>query len=1569
MAKKNAIEKSEYINGRYKEFLRSSFHLGNEKLQTLFDEQLIKETLFKGPYVDMILPFQRGKSLKMLIDEGVVSSEFIKLNVNIDRPLYAHQEDSIRRINSGRSAIITTGTGSGKTESFLYPILNELLSDLEKVPKETGIKAIFLYPLNALVNDQIDRLRKTLMDYPQITYGFFTGDTEETLSSKERAKYIQDNGGKVPVNEIISRKEIRDNPPDLLFTNYSMLEYLLIRPNDYKIFEKNRLNNWKFVVLDEAHTYSGALGIELSMLMRRLTGIAQTKPRFILTSATLGEQGKSEADIVSFARKLTSVSFDKEDIIFSKRIPLPEVSEAIEIIGDDILELKNSLDDEKKILDICNKYISVEGSDVRTNLYDLLKGETAVKDIYLTLKNNCADFNRLGGFLTREMTKDQLIALIDLINYAQKDGIGLFELKYHSFVRPLAGAYVTLGSNPQLSLKKTNHIENKKAFEIGNCRFCNSPYIIGRTLFDAESELNYLVQNKEVDIYENYGDNEFVNLDYYLLENSINEDEVEKTTLKEYTLCATCGCVYDSSNKNSLSCSCESAERISIYKVISSKKKEEEARNNISQCPCCGHKSKSGIVKSMNLGKDAGTSVVAQFLYEAIDDGKEKEKSVKKLSLRAPINQVQNKQEKAKQFLAFSDSRQQASFAAVFFDSRHVRSLQKRLIWNVIEENKYQEIKLRQLRSFLEDQIKKNDYFDTKVRDTPLTADQNSWIAVLVDLLKVDGSYDGEGLGLYYFDLDVSDILDNFTDEDIEAELGVYNIKTKKQLCTLMQIVLEVFKTASAINYPEAPLDQDIKKDFLEYRRFDNYVMFQCPKTMDGIRSFLPIKGNDNAVVRYVKKACGCTDEQAKEVLDIVFNSLCVQAGEMDGADPFFIKNNNTSNAYQISVGRYVLKNYKTSKYYQCNTCGNLTPHNLNDCCVKDKCMGKLIEVDPDVALKDNFYRRYYLNKKLERVVVKEHTAQLGREKAKDYQQRFANGKINILSCSTTFEMGIDLGELETVFMRNVPPTPANYVQRAGRAGRAKDSTAYVLTYCGTGSHDYTYFEAPERMINGIIKPPYFDVINEKIITRHLMAASLGYFFRKHKDFYDSFDKLIFEGGEKILYEYIQSYPSDLKDYIDNKILPEPEYQFLHNFNWFTSMNNQDEKLSQLIDMLKVEKAEYESAKLEAMNDENFKQAEYFTKQLSRLKSMCVIDTLSKYCVIPKYGFPVDSVELQIMDGIGKKNDTYDLSRDMKVAISEYAPESEVIVDGKKYTSKYITLPKTNSLKRHYFWECSSCKKVNLANVDKETKKCKCCGDSLTDVITQYFVEPKYGFKTGDTKESSHIKPKRSYAGDVTYIGEGKVEDDKLLLPEIMEVETSSNDKLFVLNKSTFYVCPVCGYGSKGSGNNSVPEIQEEHLNYRQFTCSCLDLKRLKLGHVFHTDVARFRLPSLPYDGNKTALSFLYAFLEGISEALCIERRDIDGVIEYNSENGTYDILIFDAVPGGAGHVKRLVYKNAVLDSLKCALRKVSQECCNEDTSCYNCLRNYYNQSYHNRLIRGKAKVFIQELLDMLVDK
>ena len=1561
MKKLNPIERSQYIDGRYKEYLKSTFEFGKSHLQKLFVEQLEKEKLFKGPYVDLSFPFQRGKNLDTLIEEGVVCKLFRKLDdINFTRPLYSHQEKSIRIIGKGHSAIITTGTGSGKTESFLYPILNDLLFDVEKENKEVGVRAIFLYPMNALVNDQIDRVRKILMHCPEITFGFFTGDTPEKSTANTRKKLGEENDIVIPDNELVSREEIRNNPPHLLFTNYSMLEYLLIRPNDYSIFKEQRLENWKYVVLDEAHTYNGSLGIELSLLLRRLTGLAPKRPQFILTSATLGQEGKSEADIIKFAKSLTSAEYEIGDIIFSKRIYLQE-KPLYRVAGNDYQAIKDNMESLDYVKNIAAKYYSCNATNIREVLFELLSRDDNVHALSEILKQASKDFNELYNELCEYMSKGELIALIDIINAAEKDGIGLFDLKYHSFVRPLSGAYITCGKESKLSLTKTNEIDGMKAFEIGNCRYCNSPYIIGKVQRREDDQMDYLLQNKEVDIYENYGNDQYVKIDFFLLDKTINEEEIEDEQIEECSVCAKCGEIYVVGNLNAKKCKCGDTYRFAAYRVKQEKENDEDSiYNNISQCPCCGHMGRSGVVKALNIGKDEGTALIAQMLYEAIDEGHQETKQVKKISLK-PMSKVSGapKEEKVKQYLAFSDSRQQASFAAVFFDANHVRMLRKRLIWEVIVQNGYKDMGVNELAAYLTELIKTKDLFQND-----MGSHKNAWAAILVDLLRVDGAYDGEGLGLYFFDLDVHEILNEFSDEDIEEAFTQYNCKmNKEELNTLMQVVLGVFKVTPAINYVKSTLTPEEKKEILEYRRFNNYVMFNCPKTTQGIRSFLPVKGKENMVVRYVKNVFGCTLEEAKNTLEMVFN-LLIQASEVAGSEKILHKHEKKA-AYQIDANRYIIKNYKTSKFYQCSKCGRLTPYNLRDKCTQDKCTGTLSEVNPDEVLATNFYRIQYKEKKIESIVIQEHTAQLERKQAKQYQLDFKNKKINILSCSTTFEMGIDIGGLETVFMRNVPPTPANYVQRAGRAGRRKDSSAYILTYCGTGSHDYTYFSEPEKMISGVINPPCFNVLNKKIIVRHLMATSLGYFFRLNPEMFKSLEALVINGGTEAFKQYMLSHPADLNEYINKKIIPEPQYDEYRNFKWIDEMGGEDEKMAHFVDAILEMIKEYEKAKELAIKEERGSDSDYYKKQIENLKKQDVLESLSKYCVIPKYGFPVDVVDLQVYEN-GVPVNKYAMSRDLKVAISEYAPDSEVIVDKNKYTSKYITLNKNAQFTKNWFVTCPTCRKTNIFLSMGDEAKCKYCGQGIGTEVVEYYIEPSNGFKSGETKESTRLKPKRSYAGEVTYVGGGKTDEKRLVIGNTMGVETSSDDELLVMNKSGFYMCPVCGYSDIVKKGPKTPQTLKTHKNFKQYDCENDTLEYIRLGHKFETDVARFTIPmvdSVDKVSFPQALSFLYAFLEGVSIALGIERTDIDGVLELNLDMHSYDILLYDNVPGGAGHVKRLLSKDAIISSLKAGLDKVSKECCDENTSCYNCLRNYYNQSYHNKLVRKLAMDVIKQLL------
>ncbi|MBA7581182.1 hypothetical protein ES708_23084 [subsurface metagenome] len=176
--------------------------------------------------------------------------------------------------SESRNVVVATGTASGKTEAFLYPILLHLYQEFQAGQLEHGARALILYPMNALANDQRERLGEISERFHdagslfKFTFGQYIGETPEDENDSRR--HARDHIASRLPGEIVLRKEMRDNPPHILLTNYSMLEYLLIRPDDSPLFDNGRARWWTFLVLDEAHQYRGSKGIEMGMLLRRL---------------------------------------------------------------------------------------------------------------------------------------------------------------------------------------------------------------------------------------------------------------------------------------------------------------------------------------------------------------------------------------------------------------------------------------------------------------------------------------------------------------------------------------------------------------------------------------------------------------------------------------------------------------------------------------------------------------------------------------------------------------------------------------------------------------------------------------------------------------------------------------------------------------------------------------------------------------------------------------------------------------------------------------------------------------------------------------------------------------------------------------------------------------------------------------------------------------------------------------------------------------------------------------------------------------------------------------------------
>jgi ATP-dependent helicase YprA (DUF1998 family) len=260
------LQATDAVVGKYLDYLETTFAFKDIELRQQLARELRKPGKFaKGPILEATPPFRSGSSIEELIDKEVLSAEFRKLQtlaLPLERPLYLHQEVAIRKIvGNNRNLIIATGTGSGKTETFLVPILNYLFRQQEQGILGPGVRALLLYPMNALANDQLKRLRLLLINYPAITFGSYTGETEiDERKAIEKFKRMNP-GEEILPNQLLSRETMQETPPHILLTNYAMLEFLLLRPRDNVFFDGKYARDWRFIVIDEVHTYSGAKGI------------------------------------------------------------------------------------------------------------------------------------------------------------------------------------------------------------------------------------------------------------------------------------------------------------------------------------------------------------------------------------------------------------------------------------------------------------------------------------------------------------------------------------------------------------------------------------------------------------------------------------------------------------------------------------------------------------------------------------------------------------------------------------------------------------------------------------------------------------------------------------------------------------------------------------------------------------------------------------------------------------------------------------------------------------------------------------------------------------------------------------------------------------------------------------------------------------------------------------------------------------------------------------------------------------------------------------------------------------
>jgi ATP-dependent helicase YprA (DUF1998 family) len=1536
---------SELIINGYRRYLRSLLPVRDARIAAALDQEISRSALTKGPLLESAPPYAHGATLADLVAAGVLNPAFARLASDalpMDRPLYLHQEQAIRKIAAGRNVIVASGTGSGKTESFLLPILDALSAEQARGTLGPGVRALLLYPMNALANDQIKRLRQMLSCAPHITFGRYVGDTPHT--AREAAeKFAALNPGEPRLsNELLSRAEMREAPPHILLTNYAMLEYLLLRPADIDLFEGAHGGHWSFIAVDEAHVYDGAKAAELAMLLRRLRDrVAEGRPlRCIATSATVGDEPRSVTD---FARALFDADFDwvpddesRQDLIRATRRTMPEGPFWGPLDPAAYFSIARSDDPAAELLSLAEAH----GAAINGDAAVTFAHERRIADLRALLATSPRPFAELADDLfTPDIDQGKALAALVTAGARLRDSTGspVLSARYHLFARASEGAYTCLskaGPHVSLARRETCGTCSAAMFEFAACKRCGALYLSGSVRHTPEGLIFGPRQRPtERRTWLLAGDTPVV----------IDEDD---ETLEETgrsldadvaVLCAVCGALHTAGTTNCTGVACGGTLLWPVRRLST-------ARDTVSGCLACGARG-AAMVRQFETGGDAAAAVIATALYQALP----------------PANSdVQADQPgQGRKLLLFSDSRQAAAFFAPYLETSYQTIQHRRLILGALSSAAADEAAhVDDVAYYLVRAADTAHVFERRLGRQERQRRTALWL--MMEMVATDDRQSLEGRGL------VRVVLGREPGWRLPASLAALGLSDQESWDLFGELARSL-RQQGAITMPEGV---DPRDEHFDPRRGPIYVRAESSEPKRKVLSWLPTRGT-NRRLDYVTRVLKAADSSA-DPRDVLHGCWRFLESIRDGWLA-------TTHDGRLGVVRQVDHTWlrlspvgPADVMYRCQQCRRLASVSVRDICTTMGCAGPL-EKYPVPAAEDDDDHYRYLYRSLNPVPLSasEHTGQLTSVEAADIQQRFIRGEINALSCSTTFELGVDVGELQSVVLRNMPPTTANYIQRAGRAGRRTDSAALIVTYAQRRSHDLSRYQDPAAMVAGEVRAPYVPLGNERIDRRHAHSVALAAFFRHYK-------RLTGEewryAGEFFLpgpgntappslrvQGFLDPVPDDVRRSL-SRVLPESVQTEigLDTGAWV-------EELADLLEQIQLELTTdvdaFEERRMQAVNDRKGFLVDRYEKTINTLTKRNLLNFLANRNVLPKYGFPTDTVELRTQYADTQIGGKLDLSRDLSSAIYEFAPGAELVAGGLQWTSGGVYRLPDRELIGKYYAVCPTCGGYRESD-EALDPICPSCDVQQTGTPRRYCV-PEFGFVAQrDTKRPGMSPPRRSWNG-TTYVMSLATEIEEatwqLANGGTATTRAGSRGQLIAIsegpNRGGYLICDWCGWGTPV--RPKVPGKHPHLLRDRECTGP---LQLRALAHRYETDIVAISFDALaaPFAVKDHWRSTLYALLEGVSERLQISRDDIDGTL-YPTPGGRTSLVIFDAVPGGAGSAIRIA--RSFGEVLEAALTRVTRCDCGEETSCYGCLRGYRNQPFHDELRRGAAVDFLHPLV------
>ncbi len=1530
---------------------------------------------------------------------------------------WAHQLAAWEAARDGLSCVVSSGTGSGKTECFMIPMLDDLLRE-GAAGLTAGVRAIVIYPLNALIESQRERLEAwTAPIKNRVRFALYNGLTPETKR--------QEDGTRPGTAEIGNRREIRETPPAILVTNITMLEYLLLRSKDRPVLERSQgLLRW--IVLDEAHSYIGAQAAEMALLLRRVRaafGVEPNQVQLMAASATIGGVGADE-ELSGFASNLAGVPEDRVRVIQGREVeselPPPAADAAFEP----------------------STYSDRSDED----LWDILATHPRVQKLKAVISEEGASLSSatdiLFGSKSADLKRDAQMVL-DAAARARCPGTRerLLSWRAHLFHRALGGIWACVDPgcayrDPELEaqgsdwgfgavwLNQRDRCEcGAPVFELLTCNECGSPNLVAdvvnvgsqtRLMPIQPGQVDDFSVDEEPDDSDQDGDNSsqaagIVVHGTAVLSPPLGTDDDRYLRLQD-------GVVFDNNppsddrwvrvslleDQEAARACCPGAVNARLAPqrygppffmgvAMPSLIESLAAPMDVAGRPLGGRRaltfsdSRQGTARlAAKLQQDAERNLTRSFLYHSVQEG-------------AVLGDAerQKSEEQRERLLAANDPVLADLLQTI---EEKLDGKTKPVPWPALVENFAQQ---HELREFTTEVWRERAGGGSELAEDPRKLSEMFLYRELLRRPKVQNNAETMGLvRLSFPDLERKAPL------TMPSELVATGADNETWLGLALAAIDFVFRESLAVR-----LSSETRLMRFVSPRTGRRTGSICrpglavpdrPRNSRPWPGPVPAMGRPSRLHRLVYSLINGDPEnrgdqdRASAVLSKLWELLVSTVAKDSGGGAYQLEYQKAA-AARLEHGWLCPVTRRIFGYCP----GGRSPYDPSR---------KLVPValprlpstnsgglDPDTRAKmvcwcesnekvAGLRRAGVWTNLHDRAAVyapflrsQEHSAQIERPVLADYERLFKGGQINLLNCSTTMEMGIDIPNVLLVANGNTPPSISNYRQRLGRAGRRGEPWAFGLTFCRDLPLDRIVFENPRRFLKTLVTAPAVRLDSPDLVARHVHAALLGAFVR---DLQEDFEILSSTGAFFGVSEEMETMKKQSQDrnvakadkFLDdlrgkwscserlradlNNVTKDTVFSS-RNVDYLTGMTAENfEKI------LRRWREEYDGilSRRDAATEVEVKKA--FDLRACRMRGEFLLAELARRGFTPSYGFPVDVVSFDHLSGHQRGHDSVAIafgdrrggaSRTLDIAIREYAPGAEIVVDGLVHRSEGV-LPAWGALADssrledlQYFWECRSCRAFGLARLAPEAcPECQRPNPRRKRGLRPAGFLGRQGPHTGyeNLGHAPYELPKLSAFGGVWRA---------LPHPEAGRYRADSRGEIVTLGSGQhgegYALCLDCGRAEAEEGPDTpMPSAIKRHLPLAKapgrplkkycpggFTRPERIQRNVRFIHETRTDVFELQLP--PGSRREESLALAAGLREALAARLGAEVREIGVSIDDSkgSRNETrLSAFLYDRASGGAGFSSRLAEADWFNGCLKDAVERLScdEECAHGCPAC-----------------------------------